>query len=281
MTVKLPKLQLPTFDGRYEDWPAFRDLFTSTIHDEPNLSKVTKLQYLMRCLQGEAFDFIRNVSVTEANYLSTWESLQERYQNLHKIVFAHMETLERLPQCSKTSTVNLRQLRDLTQQLVQALKNLGQNLELWDFWLVHRMVNCLDADTRTLWGAQVQSQSGASDRFPTFKDISKFINERINSLEVGASTHGASFSYTHSARQRSATSSAFHVTTNRVSPYPPRKCALCSSDHYVSQCPSFKSKSWADRRNEVRLLKLCFNCLGPHLIENCKSPRTRTICNSR
>ncbi|KMQ84389.1 hypothetical protein RF55_17840, partial [Lasius niger] len=42
----LPRIQLPQFSGKYEDWPAFRDLFQSIIGKDGNLSDVEKLHYL-------------------------------------------------------------------------------------------------------------------------------------------------------------------------------------------------------------------------------------------
>ncbi|KMQ84652.1 hypothetical protein RF55_17380, partial [Lasius niger] len=40
------RIQLPHFTGKYEDWPAFRDLFQSIIGKDRNLSEVEKLHYL-------------------------------------------------------------------------------------------------------------------------------------------------------------------------------------------------------------------------------------------
>src|SRR5436190_16987702 len=36
----LPRIQLPQFSGKFEDWPAFRDLFTSLVSNESTVSKV-------------------------------------------------------------------------------------------------------------------------------------------------------------------------------------------------------------------------------------------------
>jgi len=50
----LPRVQLPHFSGRYEDWPPYRDLFQSLIIDDTSLSDVTLLHYLKSSLKGEA-----------------------------------------------------------------------------------------------------------------------------------------------------------------------------------------------------------------------------------
>jgi hypothetical protein len=45
--AKLPRINLPSFFGRYEDWESFKDLFSSLVHDVASLPDSTKLQFLM------------------------------------------------------------------------------------------------------------------------------------------------------------------------------------------------------------------------------------------
>lgn len=51
MRTTLPRIQLPTFSGKYEDWPAFRNLFKSIISKDTSTSPVEKLHYLKTCLK--------------------------------------------------------------------------------------------------------------------------------------------------------------------------------------------------------------------------------------
>ena len=41
--VRLPRIELPTFDGQYKDWETFFDMFKGTVHNQPMLLKVQKL----------------------------------------------------------------------------------------------------------------------------------------------------------------------------------------------------------------------------------------------
>jgi hypothetical protein len=41
--AKLPRINLPSFSGRYEDWESFKDLFSSLVHDVASLPDSTKL----------------------------------------------------------------------------------------------------------------------------------------------------------------------------------------------------------------------------------------------
>lgn len=48
----LPKIEMPTFSGNYEEWPEFRDLFSSMISRDGSISQVEKLHYLKVNLKG-------------------------------------------------------------------------------------------------------------------------------------------------------------------------------------------------------------------------------------
>ena len=65
--AKLPRIPLPSFSGKYEDWDSFSDLFTTLVHDVPGLSDATKLQYLKLCLRDGADELIKDVATTSAS----------------------------------------------------------------------------------------------------------------------------------------------------------------------------------------------------------------------
>ncbi|XP_076763717.1 uncharacterized protein LOC143431086 [Xylocopa sonorina] len=71
--IKLPEMQLPTFDGTYEIWASFYDVFSSIIDRNENLTPVQKLQYLLSILTGMAAVCIGCLSTTDANYTDAIE----------------------------------------------------------------------------------------------------------------------------------------------------------------------------------------------------------------
>lgn len=48
--IKLPKIQLPKFDGNYECWLEYRDSFESLINQNSGISSIQKFHYLFRAL---------------------------------------------------------------------------------------------------------------------------------------------------------------------------------------------------------------------------------------
>jgi len=82
----LPRIQLPSFSGAYEDWPAFRDLFTSIIGKDGSTSQVEKLHYLKASLKGEAELLVRSLPTTSENYERAWKALTDHYENKRLLV---------------------------------------------------------------------------------------------------------------------------------------------------------------------------------------------------
>uniref|UniRef100_UPI0014396F16 uncharacterized protein LOC117165592 n=1 Tax=Bombus vancouverensis nearcticus TaxID=2705178 RepID=UPI0014396F16 len=76
--VDLPRIQLPTFSGAYEDWPGFADQFRSTVHDNPRIDDCKRLMYLRSCLKHGAALAIASLSNAAANYAVAWEILERR-----------------------------------------------------------------------------------------------------------------------------------------------------------------------------------------------------------
>ena len=46
--LKLPRLDLPTFDGNYLSWTSFWELFDACVHRNESLSNIERMQYLQK-----------------------------------------------------------------------------------------------------------------------------------------------------------------------------------------------------------------------------------------
>lgn len=106
----LPRIQLPHFSGKYEDWPAFRDLFLSIIGKDSSIASVEKLHYLKSCLKSEAELLVRNISTTSENYDSAWKMLSTYYENKRLLVRAYIANFISLQKMKCESPVELRNI---------------------------------------------------------------------------------------------------------------------------------------------------------------------------
>lgn len=60
-SVKLPKMEIPVFNGYKMKWKEFWDMFESTVDRNPTLSDKEKLRYLNIKLSGEANNAIGGI----------------------------------------------------------------------------------------------------------------------------------------------------------------------------------------------------------------------------
>jgi len=79
--VRLPKLNLSTFSGKYDEWFLFFDTFNSVIYSNTSFSNTQKFQYLRASLTGGANAIISSLELSDANYDVAWSILKDRYDN--------------------------------------------------------------------------------------------------------------------------------------------------------------------------------------------------------
>ena len=97
--TRLPKLSLAKFKGDVTAWVSFWDSFKSAVHENSEISKIDKFNYLHSLLECAAALTIQGLSLTEANYDSAIELLKKRFGNTKQIIATHMEEIFRLPAC--------------------------------------------------------------------------------------------------------------------------------------------------------------------------------------
>ena len=83
--IKLPKINLPSFTGKYTEWTSFIDHFDSAVHENPNLRDADKMDYFKSSLRGEAHDLVKNVAKTDVNY--------DRFDDKIFIVKTHLSVM--------------------------------------------------------------------------------------------------------------------------------------------------------------------------------------------
>lgn len=263
--VRLPKITLPTFSGLYTEWASFRDLFSSLIDGNGSLDEVQKLHYLKGHLTGEAEQLLRHTPVTASNYEECWSILVKRYNNKRYLANCMFKRFVTQPNIAKESSSNIKSLLDNTVDFLHGLHNLGINVKSWDTMIVYLVCEKLDSESRKLWETRVS----ACDDLPTFEEFKTFLESRFRSLEYLDSKSSKS-------KQQNSVSS-FNVTQLTQT-----SCVLCTGDHKLCYCKQFSKKSCDERREFVRVSKLCFNCLGKnHSVYNCRQKTKCNVCKKK
>jgi len=96
-SVRLPRLDLPTFSGDALEWQPFWDGFDVAVNSNPAISSIQKLNYLRSQLRGEASHVIAGFAHDKCPLWTFRTLLKERYGQPQKLIRAHMQALLDLP----------------------------------------------------------------------------------------------------------------------------------------------------------------------------------------
>ena len=78
--VRLPKLDVPTFDGDILHWSTFWEQFVTSVDSRKHLSNAEKLVYLQHAVKnGSAISVIQGLSQSGEQYTEAVECLKSRY----------------------------------------------------------------------------------------------------------------------------------------------------------------------------------------------------------
>lgn len=264
--VKLPRIQLPMFSGIYEEWPAYKDLYISLVHDNMSLTNVQKLYYLKSSITGEAAALLKHIQITDLNYQQCWDALKQRYGNKRLIVNSLLKRLFAQKKCSTQTSSQLKCLLDTTNEVLNSLQNLKVSTDSWDPIIIFMVVQKLDPESHKEW--EHFSYSEKEEELSSWSDLKKFLESKFRTLELVTPS-----SYT---KERVTRERVFHVSTTEKS------CIMCKDNHTLCHCKEFTKMQTSERSQYVQDNKLCFNCLSPgHSAARCRVHMSCRICRRR
>ena len=159
--IKLPKLDVPTFDGNIMNWAAFWERFDALIHSKKGVGDAEKLTYLRQAIDdGPARHVIEGLSQTAKNYGEAIKCLQERYDRPRLIHQAHVRAIIDAPSLKDGNGRELRRLHDVANQHMRAIR--AMEYSPWTF-VTSVLETKLDQTTMFEW----QKHSQGSKRCPT------------------------------------------------------------------------------------------------------------------
>ncbi|XP_032685831.1 uncharacterized protein LOC116850993 [Odontomachus brunneus] len=270
--VRLPKINLPTFSGDYEEWYSFFNTFNALIHSNTSLNEIQKFHYLKFAVKGKAAETIASLEISEVHYNDAWLRLKDRYDNERIAVQEHIKAIFELPALRKENSATLRSILDGILKHTRALTALGRPTSQWDDLLVYIINSKLDFATMKEWETSIEVR-----QMPTFRELIDFLIRRCQMLEAVARRSPSTQPSTTSRQISKGKSTMSHAAMTSV------RCMYCNGDHQIYQCKSFKELSTAERLKNVKTKKLYLNCLkGKHIAKDrlasgCKNVRKNTV----
>ncbi|XP_055542804.1 uncharacterized protein LOC129728392 [Wyeomyia smithii] len=282
--LRLPKIDLPKFNGDFSKWLSFRDTFSSMVHSNADIPIVAKLQYLLQTLQGEARKPFESVDVEADSYASVWDALLKRYDNRRFLKKQLFRTIYDLPPIKRESAQELHELIDEFQRHVKALAKLEEPIQYWDTPLVNMLCYKLDPATLRAWEERTSQNEDVS-----YDGLIEFLYQRVRILKSVSSDllqRSQPNSVRLSGTQPPPKKSFLHRTVanavaSQSKPSPP-SCLACPQSHYLFQCTAFEKMSVAQRRELISQRRLCWNCFRTgHQARNCESKFSCRVCRDR
>lgn len=290
-TLKLPKLDLPTFSGKYDEWLPFNNLFTARVHNNRNLDPVEKLHYLMGVVTGDAKLEIEKLIITDESYEIARDILDKQFNHPREVANTYMRKLIDVEPLASENASELRKFICNVKDCSASLKQLGLPVDNWGYILLYVLQTKIPNATYVKWGEEL----GASREIPELSKFLEFLEKRYRTLEMvqtsdktdkeAKKSTKALHTKTNDQPSAKSTSKGFQKKKFQNKPFENKKtnnksCALCNaSDHSISRCKRFLNNTPQQRKQLAVQYKLCLNCLGSsHTSEVCYSVKTCVYC---
>ena len=309
-TFKLPKINLPKFQGGLENWHSYWGRFKTAVHDNDRLNPEAKMAHLMETITEPAIsEYLTACNDGTGRYPEMIAYLKERFDQPRELHRIYCHTLADM-QPIKGTQAELAQAADKVFAAVSGLIRHGQDgIKAIATSLV---ASILPKPLRTEWETKTERERDVPDIFDWIKFVrTKSINagreqrtsggtipqepKRPNKPQPSKVRGAAHVAVTQPTKQPVQQQAPQPASNQSQSPsfrgrnsqkqskgsYPACRyqCPLCNDLHYAFSCSSFDSMTVVQRREHVRTQSLCENCLKPgHSLADCRSDYKCKVC---
>lgn len=281
---------VPKFRGNAAEWPAFRDLFESEVHNRTDIDAVMKLHHLREACVDAAATTMGPWPSTADSYLPAWEALREIYDDNYYIVTGIINRMHATPADTADSEQSLRALIDATFTGIRQLENTYAPRTILEQWYIHHVVRRLGPKAADDWNSHRNQRFPGA--LPTLADCRAFLESRSKGRRVNplsgstgpmapANNHDRRGGKAHIGGNRDTRQQPYSKPTSAPSKErsqgygqgAPGKCIMigCNEVHYLGQCPLFARLSLRERTDIVSQHDLCRCCLmAGHRAHQCQ-----------
>lgn len=186
---------------------------------------------------------------------------------------AALSSLLSIKRLNKESAAELEKLYTHIMEIYRTLDNLHCPVSTWDDFLVFLTVQKLDSETVKAW----EQHLGASKELPTWAQLQEFLVSRLLSLQAYEKSRHVKSNPNLSAPVKSH----YQGKWSTGGPAIQKPCPLCCKMHAIWTCPQYTDKTSQQRVGLVKKYRLCYNCLGAHRVQQCKSTRRCQNCAAK
>ena len=282
VSVNLPKLHLPIFEGSVLRWPEFWDIFDASVHQQ-NIPKVSKFSYLKGALRGAASVAISGISVTEDNYDTAVTLLKEKFGSKESIIETLYAKLHHLP-TSSSKFIDIKYTYNNVERVLRQLESQGEEINEQKM-LIYQILGKFPLEV------VVKLEDAKKDEQWTIELLRQLLNQHIT-VQENAQRRVANVKgrvYTYDSRQirqseefnkgdrqmYNETPTETYTTNVHRGSGKVKCCVFCKGDHYNDECDNFKLLT--EHKQKLITQGRCFLCFKVgHTFKDCPSTRTQS-----
>lgn len=269
-------VRLPTFEGDVLQWPEFWELFRVAIHLNQRYAPVQRFVLLKSHLGSVPKRVIEGIPLSDVGYQLAVDALTCRFDREGVRRELLMKQLLDLPCCKTADVPAMHRFLDHLTARVRGLEALGVTDSSFSSILLPVLREKLPESWRLEWARHQTT------------DFQEFLSFLQNEMRVREQAAAAPVQSTVPPRPPAGWGAVSALAANRQpgparSPgrYAPRSAACARDDwvcvacgdgrHGLAACQMYRGMTVDGRWEAVKAASVCYRCLGPHLVRDCRS----------
>lgn len=272
----LPDIKFNQFNGNYDDWNQFSQMFSKLVSKE-KLDSIDKLYYLNQSLTGEPQKMIKHLPINNDSFDNAWKLLEKTYNVRRHIVNSQFKLFFSIPKMKAENAAELRNMLRICLECESAFTTLAIDTDSIGLMMAYYCARQMDAETSRQWETELRAHTNE----PKLSELIEFLQIRCRLLSQFEQPKHRSQPSTKPDQNHNHHRNAKTFLSQSVAS-PQDKCWLCDQLGYRQyQCLKLINATPDDRMKLVKEKKLCFNCLYPHPSAECKSKYNCAKCQRR
>lgn len=258
---------LPEFDGNdIMQFPSFlSELERTTAQYE--IKPADNLRRINFALKGNARSAVQHLLTNPTNIERIVQILKNNYGRTDWVLLTLKDKMRHLTPIKEDDLESFKRFFNDVTGIVGTLKNLGNEHYLHDPEMIVTLANKLPSLSKSLW-CRYKAERDSLNKEVSLETFSVWLEGELSAQFATYEPH------TKKSGSRTQKPILFQSST-------PSACLLCKTDaiHPLYKCPAFNNMKIDDRRELVKKMSLCFNCLKKgHGSLKCKSENRCTKC---
>ena len=253
--------EVPKFDGTFQEWDLFKELFNVMIGENSNYSMLEKKRYLIQACSGEARQLIAPHTKGEQAYTAMMKALTDHYENFSRVKESILCEIRKLPYIANKLDPKIKDFKDKAFLIVNHVKEFFKKEVDFHDRVVKELIN--------RW--QKDFASWFTDKYDTMDDVIRVLQQLHDSRE-----RKIKFGQLSADENKSVAVVFSKPSSSSVE----KGCIFCGESHQSWHCKA--NMSPAERIEIAKSNNHCYNCLRyGHTTLKCMSEGRCNSCGKK